>query len=206
MSKLFSTVLFLVVLSSFAYSQQRQPCVTANDVRIEKDKPTVFITFERYGKAVNLSEQRMVETDNGSKSKEKGKDVWLRVYNNTCWNLKFIQYGMFIPKQKVGENPGERFKRIGILDDGAETSLFYTVVKADGKTFYVGIDSYDYVTLPAGTSLLFSVEREHLAKDQSVRVRYLYAWEFQQGKSYVVNEPEHILEFRNYDLEEQSEK
>ncbi len=57
----------------------------------------------------------MVEPNNTSKSKEGGKDVWLRVHNNTCWILKFIQYGMYVPKRKVGENPGERFKRIGIL-------------------------------------------------------------------------------------------
>lgn len=206
MSKLFSAVLFLVVVSASAFSQQTQSCGASDDIRIVKDTPTVYITFERFGKALDLSEQKMVEMNNDSKSKEKGIDIWLRVHNNTCWNLKFIQYGMYIPKQKAGENPGERFKRIGILDDGAETGLFYTVVKPDKKTFYVGIDSYDYVTLPAGKSLLFSVEHEHLAKDYSVQLSYEYDWEFRQGKSYTVNEPNHTLTFRNYDLEEQAKK
>ena len=204
MSKLFSAFLVLVAASSFSFSQQTYPCNTSKDIRIVKDKPTVYIAFERFGKAVNLSEQRMIEPSKSPNPKEKGKDVWLRLHNNTCWPLKFIQYGTYLPKQKVNESPGERFKRLGILDDGVETALFYTVVKANKQSFYVGIDSYDFVTLQPGNSLLFSVARGHLAKGQSVQVRFYYGWEFKQGQ--VINEPDHKVEFRSYDLEEQSDK
>ena len=91
---------------------------------------------------------------------------------------------------------------MGILNDGAETDLFYTVVKANRQSFYVGIDSYDYVTLQPGNSLLFSVEREHLSKDQSVQVRFEYDWEFQRG--HTTNEPIHMVVFRSYDLDRRS--
>jgi hypothetical protein len=201
MNKIISTSIILVAFSLPAYAQQTQPCGAEKDVRILKDKPTIHITFERLGKAINLSDQKLIEQSKTDNSKEKGKDIWLRVHNNTCWPLKFMQFGTYLPKQKPNENPGERFKRLGILDDGAETGLFYRVVKADGLSFYVGIDSFDFVTLQAGNSLLFSVAREHLSKGQSVQVRFYYEWEFQQGR--VTNEPEHRLEFRSYDLEEQ---
>jgi hypothetical protein len=70
MSKLFPAFLVLAVLSSFTFSQQSHPCGTSKDIRIVKDKPTVYITFERFGKAVNLSEQRMIEPGKFSNLKE----------------------------------------------------------------------------------------------------------------------------------------
>ena len=40
------------------------PCgASANDVRIEKDKPTAYITFERFGKALDLDKQKMIQED-----------------------------------------------------------------------------------------------------------------------------------------------
>jgi hypothetical protein len=204
MNRIIAAFIILVALSLLAFAQQTQPCSATKDVRIVKDKPTIYITFESFGKAINLPEQKLIEQSKSASSKEQGQDIWLRIHNNTCWQLKFIQFGLHLPKQKANENPGERFKRLGILDDGDETGLFYTVVKADGKSFYVGIDSYDYVTLQAGNSLLFSVAREHLSKGQSVQVRFYYQWEFQPGQ--VTNEPEHKIEFRRFDLEEQTGK
>ena len=204
MNRIISAFIILIAIPLSAFAQQMQPCDAAKDIRILKDKPTVYITFERFGKAINLSEQKLIEQNKPTNSKEKGQDIWLRIHNNTCWPLKFIQFGTYLPKQKPNENPGERFKRLGILDDGVETGLFYTVVKSNGQSFYVGGDSHDYVTLQPGNSVLFSVAREHLSKGQSIQVRFYYGWEFQQGQ--VTNEPEHRIEFRSYDLEKQSGK
>lgn len=204
MTTITSALIILIALPLLATAQQSQPCGASNDIRILKDKPTVYITFERFGKAINLSEQKLIGPRESTSSKEKGAGIWLRIHNNTCWPLKFMQYGTYLPKQKPNENPGERFRRLGILENGAETGVFYTVVKANRQSFYTGIDSFDYVTLLAGNSLLFSVAREHLSKGQSVQVRFFYEWEFQQGL--VRNEPEHVVEFRSYDLEERTSK
>src|SRR5687767_3680306 len=133
----------VVLAANLAAAQLPPSCGASNDVRIVKEKPTVYLTFDRFGKALNVDEQKLLHGDQRGKSREKGKDVWLRVHNNTCWPISLIQYGMYIPKQQRGEAPGERFKRMGILDDGAETGLFYAVMKDRNQIGYSGIDSYD---------------------------------------------------------------
>ena len=116
---------------------------------------------------------------------------------------------MYVPKQQPNEAPGERFKRLGVLDDGAETGLFYAVMKDRNQLGYSGIDSYDYVKLLSGRTTLFSVDRTAFRDQQSIRVTFIFDWEFQRGaerKSYTNNEPAHYVEFSSYDLKTQSEK
>jgi hypothetical protein len=99
-------------------------------------------------------------------------------------------------------------KRAGILEDGVETGLYYSVMKGRNQIGYTGIDSVDDVVLPPGLTVLFSVTRKALGPDQSVRLRFFYSWEFQRGnetRGYINNEPEHYIEFSAYDLKEQSE-
>ncbi len=199
----------IALATALAAAQAPAPCGASNDVRVVKENPTVYLTFERFGKALNLNEQKMLESDQRGKSRQKGNDVWLRVHNNTCWPISLIQYGMYLPKQQPGEARGERFKRMGILDDGAETGLFYAVMKDRNQIGYSGIDSYDHVKLLPGRTTLFSVAREALKDQQSIRISFIYDWEFQRGterKGYTVNEPWHYIDFSAYDLKTQSDK
>lgn len=208
MNSLFAFGLTLLAAAS-AFAQQPPACAASNDVRIVKENPTVYLTFEKFGKALNLEEQKMLQNDQRGKSQQKGNDVWLRVHNNTCWPINLIQYGMYLPKRQPGEALGERFKRMGILDDNAETGLFYAVMKDLNQIGYSGIDSYDYVKLLPGRTTLFSVTRDALKDQQSIRISFIYDWEFQRGaerKSYTVNEPRHYIEFSAYDLKTRSEK
>jgi hypothetical protein len=198
----------VILVAVFVGAQQPTPCGVSNDVRIVQEKPTVYLTFERFGKALNRGEQKLLQNDQRGISQQKGDDVWLRVHNNTCWPISLIQYGMYVPKQQPGEAPGERFKRMGILDDGAETGLFYAVMKDRNQIGYSGIDSYDYVKLLPGRTTLFSATRAALKDQQSIRISFIYDWEFQRGaerKGYTVNEPWHYIEFSAYDLKTQSE-
>jgi hypothetical protein len=196
-------LLFVVLISSLSiFSQQPATCSTGKDKRIDAGSPTVFVTFERFGKALDLSKQKLANVGGTSHSKEKGEDIWLRVHNNTCWSIKFSQYGMYLPKQREGENPGDRLDRMGILDDGAETGIFYWVVKPNGARTFVGSDSSDFVTLPPGTSLLLSVQKGELAPDHEILVDFHYDWEF-NARGRLMNEPAHQLSLRNYEFEEQ---
>lgn len=207
--KYFAALLYLLIASCLGFAQSTAPCGTTNDVRILKDKPTVYITFERFGKALNPNEQKMVQGDQRKKVPEKGTDVWLRIHNNTCWSVNFDQYGIYLPKPR----PGETFKdvllkRAGILEDGVETALYYSIMKGSTRIGYTGIDVVDSVTLPPGLTVLFSVDRKHLASKQSIRVSFNYSWEYQHGdekRGYINNEPEHYIAFSDYDLKEQSE-
>jgi hypothetical protein len=116
---------------------------------------------------------------------------------------------MYVPKQQAGENLGARFKRIGVLDDGAETGLYYAVFKDRNQIGYSGIDSYNYVKLLSGRTALFSVDRDALKNQQYIRVTFIFDWEFQRGserKGYTTNEPSHYLEFSNYDLRNREKK
>ena len=80
-------------------------------------------------------------------------------------------------------------------------------MKGNSQIRYTGIDVADEVTLPANFTVLFGVNRKHLAAKQSVRVRFNYSWEYQHGnetRGYITNEPDHYVEFSDYDLKEQS--
>ncbi len=199
----------LTIWTTAALGQAPAPCGASNDVRFIKDKPTVYITFERFGKALDLDKQKMVQGNQRKKTVEKGSDVWLRVHNNTCWSINLIQYGLYVPKPLPGETMRDvLMKRAGVLDEGIETGLFYSVMKGRNQIAYNGIDSYDYVTLLSGRTVLFSVSREDLAAGQAIRLRFIYSWEFQRGnekQGSLNNEPDHFVEFSSYDLKEQSE-
>lgn len=205
MSKLFSSLIVLVALSSFAFSQQTQPCDASKDVRIEKDKPTIYLSFERFGKAVNPLDTRLSEPSNTSKSKEKGDDVWLRLHNNTCWAIQLETLSSYLPKQrKPNEKLLEYYMRGYHLENDAEIAIDYLVEERDGKQLNSGIDSHSDSELPPGVSVLFSVAREHLSipKERSIYVRYNYAWELDKH-GLALNEPQHKVEYRSYELEDE---
>jgi hypothetical protein len=66
-----------MVLVSFVglHGQQRMSTSLQKDVRIERNKPSVYITFERVGE---------LKSPDPGDEKER---VWLRLHNNTRWPL-----------------------------------------------------------------------------------------------------------------------
>lgn len=61
----------VLILSPLVYSQQNEVVILStkkNDVRIDVNKPSVYITFEHYGE---------------------GDSVWLRMHNNSRWTISF---------------------------------------------------------------------------------------------------------------------
>ncbi|HSS22460.1 MAG TPA: hypothetical protein VLL54_20485 [Pyrinomonadaceae bacterium] len=61
----------------------------SNEIRHEKDKPTVYITFERAGKR---EPQLNGESDEG---------IWLRLHNNTRWSIKLDMND--VPSAELGD-------------------------------------------------------------------------------------------------------
>jgi len=197
-------ILSLLVLfaPSIMYSQTDIRCPSDGDARINKDQPTVYIAFERFGKALELSKQKMAQMGQKSVSEQAGNDIWLRIQNNTCWPISLRQFGMYIPERRKNETPSDWMKRWGDLENGAEAGLFYWVIKPNGQKKYAGIDAYSDVRLMPGNYLLFSVSRSHLAKDHQIEVNFNYDWEDRKN-GFVLNEPTHTLNLRNYEFEEQ---
>src|SRR6266446_3324711 len=121
MSKFLPPIIILLAVSTLGFSQSAPPCDASKDVRIDKNNPGVYLTFERLGKAVNPLDTRLMEPSNGSKAKDKGDDVWLRLHNNTCWSIQLLTFSMYLPKER---KPNEKFidyiRRGGSLENDAE--------------------------------------------------------------------------------------
>jgi hypothetical protein len=66
----------------------------------------------------------------------------------------------------------------------------------------VGYDTGDVFSsswLPSGSSVIFSVPREHLSKGLAIFVRFNYEWEY-GSRTFRSDEPEHRAYFRSFDL------
>jgi hypothetical protein len=209
MNKLCSPFVILVALSTVGFSQSVRPCDASKGVRIEKDKPGVYVSFERFGKAVNPLDTRLVEPSNSAKSKEKGDDVWLRLHNNTCWPIQIETLSGYLPKErKPDEKLIDYLHRGYHLENDVEISIAYEVEEYSGERLRSFIDSFSLEELPPGVSVLFSVAREHLssAKKRSIYVSYTYSWELDERGFPRPDEPEHRVEYSSYRLEGESKK
>jgi hypothetical protein len=196
-------VLALLVLSCFAATglpQQDKNSVPDSDVRISKDKPGIYITFERLGKAINPMDARMAETGESSKSKEKGNDVWLRLHNNTRWAIGFPTLSLYLGKKLSPYRLPNGRNSFG-LGDGMEVNVVYRVLESDGRVVPYGSDNSSSSLLPPGRSIIFSVRRDHLSKGRSIYVEFEYEWEF--GQVYSNNlAPVHRTEYYGNRLED----
>lgn len=141
-------------------------------VRLNKKRPTVYLTYERSGVRPPLF--------NG----ESNKRIWLRLHNNTKWKLVLrvngvpdSSYGDAIVFYEVERTEGSGFTPIGY------SSHVASIIKLKG-----------------GNSLVFSLPQEHLEKGLAIRVRYNYEWELHENDSLSSNEPCHSVTFNSSDL------
>jgi len=199
MNKLFSLFIILVALSTLAFSQQTQPCNASKDVRIVKDKPTIYLSFERFGKATNPLDSKLFEPTTKSKSKEKGDDVWLRLHNNSCWEIQFVTESLYVSKVAAANGSDKPKILFGILDDDIEVNIKYVVLEDDGKQVPYGTDMGSISRLPSGRSVLFCVHRAHLSKGRSIYVSFNYEWEEDKYSNNIA--PIHRSEYYSYRLE-----
>jgi hypothetical protein len=156
----------------------------------------VYLTFERFGKALDPSQSRIAETQVAtSESKKKGNDVWLRLHNNTRWSIAFRTWSYYFGKITKPYRPGEgsSFR----LTDGMEVNTIYAVIESDGRRVPASSDTYNVSWLPPGRSVIFSVRREDLLHDRFIYVGFNYEWEM-KDKSPGNGEPSHRVEFHPY--------
>lgn len=201
MRKLLLALLIVCSLTTICWPQQvNSP--TSSDVRISKDHPAIYITFERRGEAINPMDSRLAETGETSKSKEKGEDYWLRLHNNSRWAILFPTWSLYVGKKVSPYRLSDGGSILG-LSDGMEVNALYTVVEDDGRVVPYGGDSYSQSWLPPGRSIIFSVSREHLSKGRSIYIYFNYEWE--RGEVYSNNlSPEHRSMYWSYRLREEA--
>lgn len=87
-TKVFSSALVVCIMASGFQAQQKRPRRQA-EVRIRKDQPGVYLTFERVGKV------EIPEIGEGDKR------VWLRFHNNTRWPIMLDMSG--VPSKEYGD-------------------------------------------------------------------------------------------------------
>ena len=166
-----------------ANAQAVQKTVVRNTApKIFTSKPGVFITFERFGKRTPVSEG---ESDNG---------VWLRLHNNMRYPISFCIFGLSA-ESTLPTKP----------EENTQIGLYYDVVlnarsETDNRPLPVVPLGYPLLScqefeLKSGKSLLFSVPKEHLAEELSIKISYSYGWE-ETGE----DNPTHFVYFNSYKL------
>lgn len=209
MDKILGATLILcsLVLTAFP-QQQRMQGASNEDVKISKDKPTVYLTFERAGERKPLF------------ASESNQGVWLRLHNNTRWAINFCTLSLYIGPKVASLRLSDGRGVLG-LRDGVEVNMCHQVeavksyesgVTPEGGMFngkpvkvqplpvgYGTGDVFSTSWLPAGGSVIFSVPREHLAKLFAVYIPYNYEWEYGE-RTFRSDEPQHRVYFRASDL------
>lgn len=163
----YKTLYLMLFLFGSLYSvegQRKNEVSKASNIKISADNPSVYITFEKFGKRTPLREG---ESEDG---------MWLRIHNNIRHSIRFCSFGT----SEEGEQliaPNNEFQ-IGINYDIEITNYkLFGKTRADAPNGYpTGSLCFGY-ELKAGKSVLFSVPAEHLVKGLSIKIPFKYEWE-----------------------------
>jgi hypothetical protein len=181
-------VLVILAVVAPAFGQRPKSRQRKIDLRLVKDKPSIFISYDHYGKREPL------------KAGESSDGVWLRLHNNTEAAIFLASFG--VPKA-LGQ-VGMFYDIVGIphRDDYHDPSV--PAVETRTSDLPVGYErghtSGAYLLRP-GSSVSFSVPREHLPDRVGLRITFNYEWEVEGDLEYVRRgEPEHHVIFYSSSL------
>jgi len=192
-------VLLMVCCLASAVIAQQPSGPAVDDVRLSKDHPAVYITFERRGRAVDPMKARLAESEVTTSQRPAGDDYYLRLHNNSRWAIRFSTISWYMGNSVSAIRLSNGQSVLG-LNDGLEVNAFYSVEESDGRRVPYGGDTYSQSWLTPGRSVLFSVARAHLAEGRSIFIDYRYEWE--DGQEYSNNlAPEHRSMYWGYRLE-----
>lgn len=199
--KILSYIALICIFVSNVLPQQAK-CDEETGYRLNTDKPTIYIDFEQFGKASDWGSYRLGEPMKKPDIK-KGNDIWLRLYNNSCWEITFRSLSSYMQLVPDPNNP-EKKKLSFELIDGAAVKVSYVSQEQDGKIVPWGGDNFSITGLLPGRSLVFPVYKEHLEKSRSIYVPFNFAWEKDKWGNNLP--PEHHSFFWGYRMEEVKKK
>lgn len=172
-------VVFLTQLT--ANGQTDVPCKT-NKILLDCKQPSVYISFE---KAEHRAPLKNGESDQG---------VWLRLHNNSAWNVTVATLGL--PDNSYGD-----FR------------VFYEVKPTRNYAGSINVSDisnvYNYRhissvrTLTPGRTILFSVPKEHLSPGLYLSIEFSYAWEQAGSSGGGIGNISHYASFFSSDLPKQ---
>ena len=166
---------FIVVcgLMTVVPAQRRGVRLKQRDVRILRNRPTLYISFVRYGKLEPVQ------------AGENGERVWLRLHNNTRWSISLLASDA--PKGTGDANlhyevePNPRPPAVlappVVVAPGRVIEKQEAVAAPCDLTVSELCHSCTVIKLTPGSSLLFSVPRGHLCWNAILRVIFSYEWE-----------------------------
>lgn len=145
--KIFSTALILCIMASGFQAQQKGSRRQA-EVRIKKDKPAVYLTFERIGRV------KLPEVGEGYNR------IWLRFHNNTRWPIMLEmadvtsgEYGdaeLFYDVLSLGSGKSMTFSvPDGNLAKGRTIRVRFSFSWEDQNDVYGGREAVHYVYFDA---------------------------------------------------------
>lgn len=186
----FITIILLAVFS-FAFQVNAQSKTdsnkektSTNDLKLNKDKPSVYITFEKYDQFYFERTDQTYDI------------IWLRVHNNFKGDISFCSYDTSVsPTGKIG------------LDYIAEKRLDLSDLSTrNNESVPLGMPGFDlcnqYV-LKSGESFPFGVHQKDLVKGNQIKIRFFYPWE-DAYKAWTGNEPTHYIYYYAFYLPEKS--
>jgi hypothetical protein len=143
---------------------------------IRKDRPSVYIEFERSGKAPPLFEREIEER------------IWLRLQNNTQWAIEFCSFP--VKDQYGGVGIVYEVKRypitLGMMEgSSSRDALPKERNQQESVRTPQGYSTADVCTpysLDSGKSVIFSIPREHLGKNFYIEFEYWPEWENRENE------------------------
>ena len=220
-------VLVLHVVAVMISAQQSESCGAKGSVLLSKDKPTIYITFERASKVKRVP-TRLAATDTSPQRSDDQKDesiqvVWLRLHNNTRWAINFATDSLYVGPKITPIRLCDGRGALGLRTDIDVNARYEVEIKSgyeSGRTSDGGwimnkpadgpkpavisrSDMFSTSWLPPGRSVIFSVPREHLAEHLAIYIPYNYEWEYGE-RIFRSDEPQHRVYFRASDLPQKS--
>ena len=101
----------LICASLSIFSQQKPICDETTNYLIDKEMPSVYLTFEQFGKATDWKQAKLGEWSDKS-AIQKGNDIWLRLHNNSCWEIKFRTDSLYDFKNNCGRKVQADFRNV----------------------------------------------------------------------------------------------
>ena len=212
MNKMSLSVLVLCGFCATVSAQQGESCGTKAGILLAKDKPTIYITFERPGK-VKPTPTRLAATDTSRRQSDDPniQVVWLRLHNNTRWAINFPTDSLYVGPKITAIRLCDGRGALGLRTD-IEVNARYEADAVSGDESARTSDAaqppvirrsdvFSTSWLPPGGSVIFSVPREHLAEGLAIYIPYNYEWEYGE-RIFRSDEPQHRVYFRASDLPE----
>src|SRR4051812_40237944 len=131
MFKLTLIAIAFCVVASISFAQSKPPA---------QGWPIIYISFETFAKAIDPMSERMAEDGYSARSKENGKDVWLRLHNNSKFAISFRTDSMYLGKSASMYQFSDGAKVLSLVD-GAEVSIQYQIAEKDGRSVRYGSDN-----------------------------------------------------------------